>query len=78
MINKLQRATGAKALPGGRGGLGAVPLLGTFKGQIHVICPASAGNTVSLQHVGRCIYSTGGLGRPGRGHGTRGLQPRSP
>lgn len=54
----LQRASGAKALPGGRGGPGAVPSLGTFKGQIHVICPASRGNTVSLQHVGHCIYST--------------------
>ena len=40
------------------GGPGTVPLLGTFKGRIHVICPASRGNTVSVQHVGRCIYST--------------------
>lgn len=61
----LQRATGAKALPGGRGGPGAVPPPGTFKGQIHVICPATRGNTVSLQHVGSCIYSTRRL-RPGR------------
>lgn len=40
-------------------GRGLCLQLGTFKGQIHVICPsARTGNTVSLQHVGRCIYST--------------------
>lgn len=32
--------------------------LGRLKGKFMLSVPASRGNTMSLQHVGRCIYST--------------------
>lgn len=47
---------GASGLQGWAGGCAFS--LGRLKGKFMLSVPASRGNTMSLQHVGRCIYST--------------------
>lgn len=71
----LQRALGAKTLPGARGGLGGCACsLGRLKGKFMLSLPASRGNTVSLLPVGRCIYSSRGFSL-GTTWGQRGPPP---
>lgn len=69
----LQRALGAKTLPGARAGLGGCACsLGHLKGKFMLSVPASRGNTVSLPpHAGRCIYSSRGFSL-GQSRGQRG------